>query len=338
MHRSALVVPILAIAAVLLATALLTPAAPAAQPTATEEYVFPTIPPFQVPGDIQTPGAQQTASAVATVPAAPGTIRVVGPEGGGEDERVPLGRDVAVELILDNSGSMLQPLGDELRIDVAKRVLTDLVEETLPPEVPLALRVFGDEPDSCETSLAVPLQPLDPETVVEEIARLQSVNLVKTPLGAALELVAEDLADVEGPKIIVLVTDGEETCGGDPAAAIETLRAGGIDVHVNIVGFAVDDEALKETFRAWVALGGGAYFDATGADDLDEAIVAAVQPPFRVLAAAGEPVASGVVNGAPVPVPAGTYTVEVDAEPPQPFAEVEVGDGENVELTLDDEE
>jgi Mg-chelatase subunit ChlD len=39
---------------------------------------------------------------------------------------------------------------------------------------------------------------------------------VKTPLAAALERVAADLSEVDGPKIVVLVTDGEETCGGNP--------------------------------------------------------------------------------------------------------------------------
>jgi hypothetical protein len=111
---------------------------------------WPTVGEFQTPGPIATANAIATADALATLAPEPtdvpepGTIRVVPGRG---NERVGLAADVAVELILDNSGSMLQPLGDELRIDVAKRVLTDLVEETLPPGTPLALRVLGDVPD-----------------------------------------------------------------------------------------------------------------------------------------------------------------------------------------------
>jgi len=67
-------------------------------------------------------------------------------------------------------------------------------------------------------------------------------NLVKTPIGAALDQVANDLAGVKGPKIIVLVTDGEETCGGDPATSIKRLTAQGFDVQVNIVGVALDGD------------------------------------------------------------------------------------------------
>ena len=53
------------------------------------------------------------------------------------------------------------------------------------------------------------------------------VDRVNTPLGAALGRVAADLRDATGPRIVVLVTDGEETCGGDPRGAIAGLVAQG---------------------------------------------------------------------------------------------------------------
>lgn len=59
------------VSAVALLTIARFPSAPEAppqdsDPTATA-YVFPTILTFQVPGDIQTPGEQQTATGIATV-------------------------------------------------------------------------------------------------------------------------------------------------------------------------------------------------------------------------------------------------------------------------------
>ena len=296
------------------------------------------------PRPTATPTTRPTATA--TAPAAPtvtptparGTIRVLptAREGRRADRRAPLARGAAVELILDTSGSMLQPLGDELRIDVAKRVLADLVAETLPPGTPLALRVFGDVPESCETRLAVSLRPLDPDEVADEIAAIQAINFVRTPIGAALEQVADDLAEAGGPKLVILVTDGEETCGGDPAAAIQALADAGIDVRVNIVGFALD-EALKDQFRAWARIGGGQYFDAGSAGELAEAVEQALQPPYAVLDADGNAVARGVVGGEPLPVPPGTYTVEVGTDPPRTIADVVVGPGEGVEITVEEE-
>jgi hypothetical protein len=136
---------------------------------------------------------------------------------------------------------------------------------------------------------------------------------------------------------VVLVTDGEETCGGDAAAAIQRLVTQGIEVRVNIVGFALDDAALEARFQAWARLGNGAYFEATGAEELGVAIARALMPPFRVVAADGSVVARGVVGGEPVEVPADTYAVEILSEPAQTIEEVAVGGGEAVELTLETE-
>lgn len=84
--------------------------------------------------------------------------------------------------------------------------------------------------------------------------------------------VSQDLADATGKRVVVLITDGEETCGGDPAAVIETLTESGVDVRVSIVGFAIDDEDLKSQFRYWASLGGGNYHDASNADDLAHSV------------------------------------------------------------------
>src|SRR5918994_2948117 len=154
---------------------------------------WPEIPTFQVPGTFQVAGTVDEAGDIAEVP---GSIQVVT---GGEGQTT-LATDVGVDLILDNSGSMLQTLGDERRIDVAKNVLTDLVEETLPSGIPLALRVFGDQPDSCETDLAIDLSPLDRDAAVDRIAAVESIDGGKTPLAAALQGGAGDLGEGAGPE------------------------------------------------------------------------------------------------------------------------------------------
>jgi hypothetical protein len=292
-----------------------------------DDYEWPEIPTFQTPGDIQVPGTIATAGDVADVP---GSIRVVA----GSDGDTTLATDIGIELILDNSGSMLSALGSERRIDIAKQVMDDLVRETLPSGIPMALRVFGDQPDSCETGLAISLQPLDRQAAASEIAAIESIDGVKTPIGTALEQVAADLAGVAGPKIVVLVTDGEETCGGNPRRAIRDLVGQGIDVRVNVVGFAVDDEALKKEFEEWASIGGGQFFDASNAAELGDAIAAALQPPYEVIDAAGAVVGQGVVGGPPVRVPPGFYTIEVRSEPPRVVDNVTVENSDEIVVDL----
>ena len=261
-------------------------------------------------------------------PPGPGTIQVVA-----ADEAI--GRP-AVELILDASGSMLQRLEGRLRIDIARDVLVSLVEETLPQGTPLALRIFGHRtPGACQTDLEVPLSPLEPAEIVPVIRRTEAKNRAKTPIGASLELVATDLESAEGPKIVILVTDGEETCGGDPGAAIQGLKDQGFDVRVNIVGFAIEEEALKETFRRWATSGGGLYFDATSSEELGRAMRQALQPKFQVLGAGGDVVAAGVTNGDPVEVPAGLYSVRILTSPARTLEQVRVRGEDQVVLELE---
>ena len=239
----------------------------------------------------------------------PGTLRVTSASGSGSAGAA--GRFGAVEVILDASGSMLQRLGGERRIEIAKSSVERLLSDVLPAGAPFALRVFGHrEADSCRTDLELPLAPLDAAAASAKVRGIQAMNRAKTPIGASLLAVRDDLGSVEGPATVVLVTDGEETCDGDPPAAIEALERAGIDVTVNIVGFAIDDLALKETFEEWARAGGGRYIEADDGDELASAMSSSLERGFEVLD--GERVvATGTVNGGPVKVIAGTYRVRL---------------------------
>lgn len=256
-------------------------------------------------------GASYTSLARAEVEVRPssarGTLRVVS-DASAATSTAQLG---AVEVILDASGSMLQRLDGKRRIELAREALLALTESTLPPGTPFALRVFGHrEAESCRTDLEIGLAPLNRSQVAAAIRTLEAKNLAKTPIADSLRRVKQDLAGATGPKIVVLITDGEETCGGDPAAAIRELAAAGIEVTVNVVGFAIDELAVKEEFEAWARLGGGRYVDASDGTSLENAIVGAVSTAFEVLRG-GQVVASGAVGGIAIELPPGSYEVRV---------------------------
>jgi hypothetical protein len=182
----------------------------------------------------------------------------------------------------------------------------------------------------------VPQQPLDPAAMAGTIADLPIINEVRTPIGASLEAVGGDLGTAPGPKIVVLVTDGEETCDGDPAAAIQALVDSGIDVRVNIVGFALEDEALKAQFAAWAQLGHGRYIDAGSAGELTEAIAASVQPTFDVIdPVSGVTIATGQVGGDPIAVPVGTWTVIVRTDDEIRYEDVDVRSGQETWIEVE---
>ena len=240
-----------------------------------------------------------------------GTLRVIAEPKTTSGAMADLGAVGAVQVILDASGSMLKKLGQTRRIELARRALIDLTENTLPTGIPFALRVFGHrEADSCRTDLEVPLAPLDPSRVAAKIRSIEAKNLAKTPIADSLRQTLSDLASAKGPRLVILVTDGEETCGGDPGQAIRELADAGIEARVSIVGFAIDEPLLKQRFEAWATLGGGRYFDAHDGELLTQSIKQAMQPTYEVLAGS-EVVATGTVGGEAIELSAGDYQVRL---------------------------
>ena len=244
----------------------------------------------------------------------PGELKVVFPSQTAANRSV--GEGTSVALVLDASGSMLKREGGERRIEVAKNAVNQLISGPLAEGTPFSMRVFGHkEADSCRTDLEIELAPLKRSQAKATVKGINAKNHAKTPIGRSLELVKQDLETAEGRRIVILVTDGEETCGGDPEAAIKQLAASGFDTRVNIVGFAIDEYMLKETFQDWARLGNGKYFDAANAQELKKSIVEAVELPYEVLNNDSKVVASGVVNGDPISVLPGEYTVRVLSKP-----------------------
>ena len=244
---------------------------------------------------------------------APGTLRVVATAA-----QRPLDAGATVAVVFDASGSMLQRIGGERRIDIAKQAVGTLVREVLPASVGFSLRVFGHkEADSCRTDLEIPAAPLDRAAAAAKVASIEAMNLAKTPIGESLRLTAADLASQPPPHLIILVTDGEETCGGDAAAAIRELRSRGADVRVNIVGFAIDELMLQETFAEWARLGNGKYFNAKDGAELAASLAESIEVPYAVVDERGTTVATGTINGAPIAVEPGTYRVVAQTSPPR---------------------
>jgi hypothetical protein len=241
----------------------------------------------------------------------PGAIRVTAAAGGAS------AAPGSVEVILDVSGSMLQKLGTERRIDIAKRTLATLTSDTIPAGTPFALRVLGRGANSCQSDLEIPFGPLDRTAAAAKIASLEAKSNAKTPIGAALEKIATDLAAAKGERLVILVTDGEETCGGNPAQTLQKLRKSGVNVRVNIVGFAVDDPQLAATFELWSDDGGGSYFDARDAKGLSDAFAQVVKPAFEISDAQKNVVAKGLVGSAAVRLLPGSYTVALKGPKPE---------------------
>ncbi|MFK7976958.1 MAG: VWA domain-containing protein [Halioglobus sp.] len=221
----------------------------------------------------------------------------------------------ALYVILDASGSMLQSLDGKRRIAIAKETLKKVARESVGTQNHFGMRTFGLEVDECRHAVTLPLAKHSASTIDAAIDGVVAVNKAKTPIAASLEAAAADLSAYPGEKVIVLLTDGEETCDGDSAAILTSLRARDIDVKMHIVGFALDDKALVAQFKTWATLGGGQYYDASNQSMLQTALHNAVTPKYEVKNSVGDIVHSGHVGDPQHPLPAGEYTVLLPGYP-----------------------
>lgn len=186
---------------------------------------------------------------------------------------------INVQLLLDASGSMADPARGGTKMQVAQRVLRDFVA-TLPASANVSLRVFGhvgtgsgaDKARSCRsTEQRVPFVAADSPQLRRGIDSVRPAGW--TPLAGAMEAARSDLDRVGGEgtsNFVYVLSDGIETCDGDPVAAARSLAGAGVGVDVNIVGFDVDRAAARQLQQAARAAG-GSYADASSARDLAEA-------------------------------------------------------------------
>ena len=181
--------------------------------------------------------------------------------------------DRSVALVLDASGSMKAALSDgKARIDAAKAAVMQLLT-TLAPETRLAFRAYGHQSptakkDCKDTSLLTPFGVVSAnKAVVAEQARgLQPQGY--TPITYALTLAARDLGAEEATsRVVVLVSDGKETCEADPCAAAKALAEADAKLIVHTVGIGADT-VTRSQLQCIARVARGSYFDANNAVEL----------------------------------------------------------------------
>ncbi len=245
-----------------------------------------------------------------------------------------------LEIILDASGSMKTILtGKKTRWDVALETL-DQVLRGLPDDFNVGLRIYGHReastsPKTCtDSELVVPIRKLDRNAVLKAANRFKPKG--ETPLVYSALQSPADLKAVGGGTVI-LVTDGEESCKGDPVKAAADLKASGLDIRLNIVGFALKNPKTQKDLAGFSQATGGLFYAADSGAALGDAVMlAAVEKfPYTVYDAAGKMVLTGEAGTGSDKLPEGDYKVVVKAGTRELVApKVHVGLGQSVTLTI----
>jgi Ca-activated chloride channel family protein len=182
--------------------------------------------------------------------------------------------------ILDASGSMGAQIEGKRKMDIAKEVMCGLIND-LPDGANVGLTAYGhrSKGDCKDVEELAPLGPINKSILVKKIKALNHKG--KTPITFSVQKVAESLKTLEDETTIILVSDGEETCEGDPCALVKELKESGIKFVLHVIGFDVSEKE-KEQLACMAEAGGGAYFTAKTAGELSLAakkVVEKKEPP-----------------------------------------------------------
>jgi hypothetical protein len=240
-------------------------------------------------------------------------------------------------LAFDASGSMAADDGAGTpKIKAAQDAAVSLLD-ALPPSTQVGLRVFGGTkpsrpigPACRDSSLVLPIGPLTRTQAEDRIRSFKAKG--RTPIAYALERAAEDLGP-SGPRTIILVSDGKDTCQPpSPCQVAQRIARGGVEMRIQAIGFNVDQDAKRE-LQCIARAGGGAYADADNADALRDQLRALSTRALRQYVPKGKPVRGGPNARAATPLVPGRY---VDAMLPdsQRWYAIDLRRGETLEASV----
>ncbi|MEM6578558.1 MAG: VWA domain-containing protein [Pseudomonadota bacterium] len=191
-------------------------------------------------------------------------------------------------LVFDASSSMALPkTGPEpTRIDEARRAMTAVMPDIAALRR-IGLMIYGPPHSSrgqrgCDgIGLRFAPRADAAPSITAALAGLVPAGL--TPLTASVREAAEMLEHRKTPAIIVVITDGIETCGGQPCELGRQLADQSVDLTVHVIGFrrvrdplaldgaSVEDEAHTR-LRCLAQKTGGTYADTDTVDELSAAL------------------------------------------------------------------
>ncbi|WP_249315648.1 VWA domain-containing protein [Bacillus sp. FJAT-49711] len=177
-------------------------------------------------------------------------------------------------ILIDASGSMKAMSGKKTRMEAAREAVLEFAEQ-IPEEATISMRVYGhkgtgsdaDKKLSCSSTENIYNGAFDKSKFQKSLQTVQPAGW--TPIGLVLEKVKDDLPKDADDVVVYVVSDGIETCGGDPVKAAKDLTTNNIETVVNIIGFDVDNEGQK-LLKEVASAGNGEFTYVSSERDLKE--------------------------------------------------------------------
>lgn len=207
----------------------------------------------------------------------------------------PVLADRATVLVFDASGSMWT------------RVMGDYFASR-DGSLPLSVIAYGHNRrgDCADIEVVAPMGQAAPADLEARLRALMPRGM--TPLTDSLRLARDQIPLTAEAADIILVTDGLETCAGDPCALAAELAVDGIDIRAHVVGFRLTRLEV-EALSCITEQTGGLLFETNSGAGLVEAL--------QQVSAAAPEVAP---QPEPEPVPAGAAEFDIGAKAEAGFA------------------
>jgi Ca-activated chloride channel homolog len=195
-----------------------------------------------------------------------------------ESDKPGEGKILNVAILMDSSGSMAAKIGGKTKMEIAKEAVRNYASK-LPQGSRVMLRVYGQEGSNSDsdkkvscgsTEVVYELNPYDEASFKDGLNKFEPTGW--TPIAGAIQAAQKDLEGQTGEKvqnIIYVVSDGVETCDGDPAEAAISILNSPAKAQVNVIGFDVNDEGQKSLHQIAQA-GGGTYQSVSSAADFEK--------------------------------------------------------------------
>lgn len=171
--------------------------------------------------------------------------------------------------ILDGSGSMgsLDNSG-KIKMIAAKKMLKDISNQLDNKKTNVSLIGFSN---GCRSTKLL-IEPSNNNLlhVVDVSSKIKASG--KTPLAQSIKTAGLVLKDIKKKVNIIIISDGEETCGGNPVYEAKRLKSVyGIDAKIYVVGYSVDYKT-KYQLQSLAKAGNGSYYEARDANALNTII------------------------------------------------------------------
>ena len=216
-------------------------------------------------------------------------------------------------ILFDTTSSMDTAIDGVRKIDIARDAIIDFLDR-LPASTTIGFRAFA----SCGRNRVISTldEPLSIHEIQAQLLLLEPGGA--TPLAYTLEQASIDCGCIEGPKTIVLISDGIETCQGDPIRAAQALAAAEEGLTAHVIGFNAGESISDRAQLVEIATTlGGQYHDAEDADELNAVLRVVGSYVYRLSDAEGTVVFEGRTgDGGPGTLAAGTYRLVIDSLPP----------------------